>query len=228
MPQTVSRRLVNLVINKICGLIMYTGSEILGTDLRAYMFPLVTEISPIFGLSLLGLIDVGIIVGAVVGLVGSVVIASVILYSNRSLLEQQKKASSALLGQQEKVNSAELTLKLLEKWDGPGTFTEMLYKLETPNAKFTDEKDGVHFVLGIFEGIAILRNDKTLTENHVREFFGTDIVRIDANESVMKILNEYHHEDIEHNYSNLKAMLDDSKKWGMKPYSSEESSLDSS
>ena len=28
--------LVNLVINKICGLIMYAGSEILDTDLRAY------------------------------------------------------------------------------------------------------------------------------------------------------------------------------------------------
>ena len=58
----------------------------------------------------------------------------------------------------------------------------------------------------------------------MREFFGRDIVRIAANESVMKILNDYHHEDIEHNYKALKKLLDDSKKWGMKPYSPDESS----
>ena len=143
-------------------------------------------------------------------------------------IRQNNKQVAEQLESQNKIASAKLIFELSKKWDNNDTFTQMLYKLETPNAKFTDKKDGVHFVLGVFEGIAVLRNDKTLTETHVREFFGTDIVRIDANKSVMKILNDYHHEDVEHNYINLKNMLDDSKKWGMRPYSSEESSLDSS
>ena len=40
--------------------------------------PVVTEISPIFGLSLLGLIDVAVIVGAFVGIGASLIIARAI------------------------------------------------------------------------------------------------------------------------------------------------------
>ena len=139
---------------------------------------------------------------------------------------QSNNRMNEQLESQNKIASANLVFKLLENWNGDNTFTQMIYKLEKPNAEFTDEDDGVHFVLNTFEDIAILRKDKTLTETHVREFFGIDIVRIDANESVMKILNNYRQEDIEHNYNHLKNMLDDSKKWGMKPYSFEESSSD--
>ena len=176
---------------------------------------MITEISPIFGLSLLGLVELAVIVGAFVGIVSSLIIARTIHKRNVASLEQQRK-----------VNSAELTLKLLEWWDGINTFTKLIFKLSKPNAKFTDEEDGVFFALTKFEAIAILLKDKTLTENHVREFFGMDLVRINANESIRRILDEYHQEDIDHNYNNLKELLDESKKWGMHPYSSEELSSD--
>ena len=159
------------------------------------------------------MVEMAVFVGAITGIGSSLIIAYVIHKRNKELLEQQKK-----------VNSAELALKLLEKWKGHNTFTRMILKLDEPNAKFTDEGDGVHFVLATFEDIAVLWKDGTLTKTHVREFFGRDIVRIDANESIMKILDDYHHEDIEHNYNALKDMLNDSKKWGMKPYSSDKSS----
>ena len=158
------------------------------------------------------MVEIAVFVGAITGIGSSLIIAYVIHKRNKELLEQQKK-----------VNSAELALKLLEKWKGC-TFTRMILKLNKPNAKFTDEGDGVHFVLATFEDIAVLWKDGTLTKTHVREFFGRDIVRIDANKSVMKILNEYYEEDHIHNYNNLKKLLKDSKKWGMKPYSSDESS----
>ena len=58
--------------------------------------------------------------------------------------------------------------------------------------------------------------------------FGRDIVRIDASKSVMKILDEYYDEDPIHNYNNLKDLIKKSRKWKMKPYSSEESSEESS
>ena len=137
---------------------------------------------------------------------------------------QSNNRMNEQLESQNKIASANLVFKLLENWNGDNAFTQMIYKLEKPNAEFIDEDDGVHFVLATFEDIAILRKDKTLTETHVREFFGRDIVRIDANESVMKILNNYRQEDIEHNYNHLKDMLDDSKKCGIEPYSSNKSS----
>ena len=159
------------------------------------------------------MVEIAVFVGAITGIGSSLIIAYVIHRRNKELLEQQKK-----------VNSAGLTLKLLEKWKGHNTFTKMIFKLQKPDVEFTDKRDGVHFVLATFEDIAILRKDKTLTETHVREFFGRDIVRIDANKSVMKILNEYYEEDHIHNYNNLKKLLKDSEKWRMKPYSSDESS----
>ena len=161
------------------------------------------------------MIEVAIILGSVIGAFSSVSIAYVIHKRNVALLEQQRK-----------VNSAELSLKLSESWNRINTFTKLIFKLSKPNMKFKDEEDGVFFVLGKFEDIAILRKDEILTEIHVREFFGMDLVRINANESIMKILDEYHNENADHNYNNLKELLDDSKEWGLDPYSSKELSSD--
>ena len=74
------------------------------------------------------------------------------------------------------------------------------------------------FVLGKFEMISVLQESGVLNDVHIREFFGMNIVRINSNESVMKILDDYYNEDHAHNYNNLKKLLNDSKKWGMKPY----------
>ena len=183
------------------------------------MISLVTEISTIFGLTLLEMIEytMFLIPGAIIAAAGITGTFSLI-----SILQNKKN-----LEMQNKIASASLIHKHLEPWDKNKRFKQMILKLETPNAVFTDE-DQVHFVLAKFEDIAILRQDKLFTETHVQEFFGRDIVRIGANESVMKILDEYYNEDRIHNYNNLKKLLDDSKKWGMNPYSSEESSLVSS
>ena len=154
----------------------------------------------------MGLIEVAIILGSVIGALSSGLVACVIHKRNKELLEQQKKA-----------DSVRLVLVLLEKWKGQTSFTEIVYDLATPNKQFTD-KDKVNPVLAVFEDIAMLRHDKALTENHVREFFGRDIVRLDANKSIMKIVNDFYNKDHKHNYNNLKKMLDDSKEWGMEPY----------
>ena len=152
----------------------------------------VTEISPIFGLSVLGIMGILTIVAGF----GSFVVAFFIWYTHNG---------------QKKIASANLIIKYLEPWENDKRFAQMILKLEKPNARFTNE-DSVHFMLAKFEDIAILRKDKTLTKTHVQEFFGRDIVRIDANESVMKILNEYYEKDSAHNYNNLKKLLNDSKK----------------
>ena len=163
------------------------------------MFPLVTEISPIFGLSLLGLVEHAVIWALIVSIVTLIVVG----YDNHRRHKLQVKSTSA-----------QLALKLLEVWEGNNTFTKMIRKLEKAHAEFTDKDDRVHFVLTKFEDIAILKRDKLLTETHVQEFFGRDIVRIAANKSVMRILNEYHNEDTRHNYNNLKNLLKTLKNGG--------------
>ena len=172
---------------------------------------MVTEISPIFGLSLLELVEYAVIGAFIVSAATLIMVG----YDNYRRHKLQVNSTSA-----------QLCIKLLEKWEDSSTFTQMISKLEKPNAEFTDEEHNVHFVLTKFEDIAILKRDELLTDTHVREFFGRDIVRIAANKSVMGILDEYHSEDVRNNYNNLKELLKTSEKWGMSPYSSVESSLD--
>ena len=124
---------------------------------------------------------------------------------------------------QNKIASANLVFKLLEHWKEDSAFTQILLEIEKPNVKFTNE-NYVHYMLATFEDMAVLREDGMLTEDHIRNFFGRDIVRIGVNESIMKILNEYYEEDTANNYNNLVKLIDDSKNWGLSPYSSKESS----
>lgn len=162
---------------------------------------MITEISPIFGLNLLSILEILTIITGF----SSLVVAVAILYTYTG---------------QKKIASANLVVKYLEPWTKDKQFGDMILKLEKPNAQFTNENQ-VHSMLSKFEDIAILWKDKTLTKTHVREFFGRDIIRINTNESVMKFLNDYNKEDPAHNYNNLKKLLNNSKKWEMKPYSSD-------
>ena len=163
---------------------------------------MITEISPILGLNLLELIEhtvilvFGVSIGTLIG----------VWYWNFKQHKLQVKSTSA-----------QLALKLVEKWHNDLLFSEITFDLGTEDIQFTD-KDKVNPVLAVFEDIAILKRDKLLTETHVREFFGREIVRINANVSIMKIIDDFHKRDVKHNYNNLKEMLEDSKKWGMDPY----------
>ena len=163
---------------------------------------MVTEISPIFGLSLVELVEHAII-GALMVSIGTLV---GVWYWNSKQHKLQVKSTSA-----------QLALKLVEKWHNDPLFCAIVFDLATPDMKFPD-KDKVNPVLAVFEDIAILKRDKLLTETHVLEFFGRDIVRINANDSMRIIIDEYHDRDVKHNYNNLKEMLEDSKKWRMDPY----------
>ena len=113
---------------------------------------------------------------------------------------------------QNKIASTGLLLKWYEEWDKNASFSNMMYKLEDQNAKFTDKNDDVHFVLGKFEMISKLQKDGVLQDDHIREFFGMNIVRINRNKSIRKILDDCYNKD-HHNYSNLKDLLKKSKKW---------------
>ena len=73
---------------------------------------------------------------------------------------------------QNKIASAQLAWKLLEYWreekhEGFTDFMEELY-----NSKINENDSRIPDVLQIFENIAVFWREKSLTDNHVIEFFG--------------------------------------------------------
>ena len=163
---------------------------------------MVTEISPVFGMSLTALIEMATIIGAVVGIGAAAIIAKVIHDSNMRLLEHHKN----LLRQQKKVDSAKLSLRILETWGESKhpKFTGFLDRLE--RSKVTKDDPDINLFLDEFENIAVFRKDGTLTQTHVREFFSTNLKQIRDNPVIQDYLNE-----LENNhssmYDNLRALL---------------------
>ena len=169
---------------------------------------MVTEISPIFGLSLLSLIEwVAIVISS------SVAVTGALSWWNT---HQSNNRMNKQLESQNKIASANMITKYLKHWEESGLFGKMILKLEDTDKEFTDKGD-MDFMLATFEDLAILWKDKTLTDTHIREFFGRDIVRIGANKSIMKHVNEYHQKDIANNYNNLVELIKKSKSWNMSP-----------
>ena len=156
---------------------------------------MVTEISPIFGMSVTTLIEIATIIGAAVGIGSACIIAWVIRNSNRALLRQHKK-----------MDSAKLSLKILETWSESKhpKFTGFLDRLE--RSKVTKDDPDINLFLDEFENIAVFRKDGTLTKTHVREFFSTNLKQIRDNPAIRDYLN-----DLEENcsplYANLRALL---------------------
>ena len=172
------------------------------------MIPVATEISPILGLTLLGMVE----------WIAIAILISVIVTGGFSFwsIRQSKAQVYKQLETQNKIASANLVIKYLKRWEEDEDFKQVIIKIEDANAEFSNKHD-VTFVLAVFEDISVLRKDGTLTETHIREFFGRDIVRMRSNKSIMKIINEYHNKDPIHNYNNLVELINDSKDWGLNP-----------
>ncbi len=172
---------------------------------------MVTEISPIFGLSLLELLEVATI-AIPFAIAGSAIVTG--FFSWRSIQQSNKQVTEQMKSQH-KVSSATLIDNLLETWRVDTPFTRTLDKLSDPNAEFEEER--VYEVLDEYESLAVLYVDETLDKNHVRQFFGRGIVQINANHQIKKILSDYNNDDPNNNYTNLMILLTDSEKWRMKP-----------
>ena len=180
------------------------------------MITLITEISPIFGLTLLGMMEIAvlsILVGATVGIVSSLIVAYTIHKRNIALLEQQKKASSDTLEQQRIINSAKLSILFLEYWkeEKHERFQEYLKKIRKSKINILDRE--ISTILTIFEDIAILWKEGTLTDNHVKQFFGNPLRDIRDNaimQDRIKMISKHEPDFI---LVNLRALLQETVKW---------------
>ena len=139
---------------------------------------MVTDISPIFGLSLVSMVE-----WVAIAIFVSVAVTSGLSYWN---IRQTKKT----MEQQAKIDSARLSLQLLESWSETkypkfAAFADRLYE----NNVKGDEAEIPQY-LNELESIAILWEEGAITENHVEQFFGGDLKAISDCKPVCDYMKE--------------------------------------
>ena len=148
---------------------------------------------------------------------GSAAIAIVIAVSiitNVVIARRQESRYNEEQRRQTKVASANLAYKILRAWRTEGWFIDLLSKIRDPNA-VPDEADA-YSALDLFEDIAVLWNDGTLNESHVKEFFGTNLNNVRNNHAMMGFMDALRKNDPEYYYVNLDELLKRVEKWGIK------------
>ena len=151
-----------------------------------------TDISPIFGLTLLELAETAVITGALIGIAGSGIVAGVVLLVNWLNLRHQQK-----------ISSINVSLKMLEYWEEQrhkvfSTMVELVH-----NHEVEENNPHIRPYLGIWEDIAVLCNNKTIQEAHVREFFVADLRNMREDGVVYGYLEKKHTDTIYNNLWNL-------------------------
>ena len=151
-----------------------------------------TDISPIFGLTLLELAETAVITGALIGIAGSGIVAGVVFLVNWLNLRHQKK-----------ISSVNVSLKMLEYWEPAkhevfSAMVELVY-----NHKVKENNPHIRSYLGIWEDIAVLCNNGTIQKTHVSEFFKVDLQAIRCDKVVYGYLKEKHTKTVYNNLWNL-------------------------
>lgn len=136
---------------------------------------------------------------------GPIIVVSIMLLIARG----QKK-------QQNKINSATLATTMLDSWRKDAEFLKYLRWMSNKTAKITPEnRMPIMKLLNRFEDIAVLWRDELLAENHVKEFFGSNIVDIRKNDSAMVFIKTINNEKPDYYFVNLIDLINLSKKWGI-------------
>ena len=177
---------------------------------------MITEISPIFGLNLLELIE-WIMIATPIAIIISAIVTGVFSYrsinQSKTQAKQSREQIDTQLKLQNNIASAQLVWSILEYWreekhDG---FTNFLMRLHRSEIKEDDRVIGV--VLGIFEDIAIWWKEGTLTDNHVKEFFGNPLVDIRDNKIMQERITKSSKKNPDFIFVNLRALLEETLKW---------------
>jgi len=114
---------------------------------------------------------------------------------------------------QSKVSSANLILELLKPWRQKET-KKLLSDITDPSITKYDEKE-LSYLLNHFEDIAVLEDDGTITTDHVKEFFGTDLKNIKEDSSIQNYINTWTEKNSDYYFVNLRKLFEKSKKWNI-------------
>lgn len=161
-----------------------------------------TTLSPFFGLTLLELVEYAILIGIGIATTGIMIAMGTLILN----LLQIKK--------QFKVSSANLILELNKPWRNNIDFKLFLAKISDPNVTEYDETKVEEF-LNQLEDIAIFWKDKTLTENHVKEFFGANLKTTRDDKFIQLYMKKWTDKNSDYYFVNLVKLLKKVKKWNL-------------
>ena len=131
--------------------------------------------------------------------------------SKKQTLQNQKQMTEQLKNQN-RIASARLAWKLLEYWreEKHAGFTDFMEELY--NSKINENDSRIPDVLQIFENIAVFWHEKSLTDNHVIEFFGHPL-RIIRESQIMRERITKASADSDLIYANLRPLLEKTREW---------------
>lgn len=157
------------------------------------------EISTLFGLTLIELVEhvaIGAISIAVTGL--TIAIASLWVSSKQT-------------ANHSKISSANLILELLQPWR-KDDFQQFLEQLHDPKITEYNEVKLEKF-LNQLEDIAIFWKDKTLTEVHVKEFFGANLKTVRDDKFIQNYMKPWIEKNPDYYFVNLTKLIEKVKEW---------------
>ena len=119
---------------------------------------------------------------------------------------QSKAQVSKQLETQNKIASANLIMHLHEPWRKNEDFKKFLRDMN--DDKITEyEKRDVGTLLNKFDEIAAFWADGTLHDEHIKQYFGPNLRKIQSDECIQKIMKDSIKKDPKNRYVNLQKML---------------------
>ena len=111
---------------------------------------------------------------------------------------------------QQKLVSAQLSLKMIKYWDGKDPRFEAMMRLVPRNQVMELGPDVDHY-FAIWEEISVFCNEKTITDTHFNEFFRADLMAIYGNKVVYDYLEKERTDEV---YNNLWKLIQETLKNG--------------
>jgi len=112
---------------------------------------------------------------------------------------------------QSQVFSANLILELLQPWRKQ-PFKDFLKEIVDPNITQYDEVNLEEF-LNQLEDIAIFWKDGTLSEVHVKEFFGTNLKTVRDDEFIQNYMKKWIDKNHDYYFVNITNLIKKVEKW---------------
>lgn len=174
---------------------------------------MLTDISPIFGCTLLELVELGtILVGifTILAPIATLVVAYVIYHSNKNQIKEQQEIHKNQMEQQKKINSMKILWMVHSPWRNNSEFKTFLRDLNYENLYYDD--DILTGMLNRFEYIATFVDDKLIYEYQVKSLIGADIKAVRDNKHIRRFILTIQKKD-PNAYSDLDKLFEKSRNW---------------
>lgn len=119
--------------------------------------------------------------------------------------------NSIQIKKQSQISSANLILELLQPWRKQ-SFKDFLKEIADPNTTQYDE-DNLEEFLNQLEDIAIFWKDGTLSEVHVKEFFGTNLKTVRDDEFIQNYMKKWIDKNPDYYFVNLTNLIKKVEEW---------------